>query len=988
MRKKKGFEILIVIALLFVFTLPSTNLNCVLGSETSESYSGNSIEEITQMKKSIIRDKQRELSELKLTQEEKQYISNLKKDTIKFYLNEDLLLEDENYTYDIQHFYIELLENLVGIDIELIEPIIGVTPLQAIEQGIADFSLISDYTVIDVPNMVVSDIYATEKVYFVGSKETVVNPYNNNILVFQESEKYQELDGILSRTDKLIYYNELSEREKVSFKTELANSDGYVGFGNFADVDFMAVGTGAYLIEHSLDLPLKFVSDDAELMAMFEKIHSCITDYDLYSISRIFNNKKLQKLFLDILNEDENKIIQNIGNVFYYDNISYELDGYESYYYKYVDTLIQLITGVSNASLQKNKLPDEIMYLSNLVVKVVIDSNYNDYSNYYKTSSFEKEKLDLFTIVDENSQNILYDLSNLKNLNIGVLDAQEDVIKDNMLNKYGITSDRIIVYESVESLLNALVNKDIDFCITFPGIYDNIKYNVFEKFGAQLYNNNFLLEYEDWSFISNSYSLTTVLDKYILILNRDRFYQENLINSYLNSSISSSNNEANYKFAITLLGIGISLALFYLLKTYDIKELIEKSKKYDQEKGVYSYEGFKDYIKDSKSEYIIATIKLINFYTIKTIYKESVVEEFNSVIATRLKTLNFTSKNELFKVSDDEYYIFINDKNETRQKIEKEILIAMQDDFLILDKKIKVNYLVNIINSAYIKRDNIEVVKFVEFMHEKMDSSIRKNGILNFKNYMYSKLVDNIRLEEIMSNFDISCIEPYYQPIANVKNGEVVGCEAFARIKQGKKVYVAAEFLDISTKTDQIKFIDEYLLNIILTKRNNLLNRKIIDDKFTFSVNLSENFVSILTSDLLNKLCKYHKLEKLDFVIFEMPTESANNPKLAEKLEMIRSFGIKICVEIDSKETTVFNLIDTEKIDIVKFDKSSILYKKEELIDIVKVVIGFEKLESICKFVETNEEYSYLKKIGFERLQGYYFSQPKSYEEFIEYLKL
>ncbi len=988
MKKYKYLKLLISMILIGVFLIPSTVGIYAEPKWIVQNYSGSDALGIEQMKKAVIIDKQRELVSIKLTPEEKEIISQLKKDSIRYYLNEDFLIEVDDYAYDIQFFYIELIESVLGIEIEVIHPIDGVKPVEAINQDIADLTMVSDYVVMDVPNVDYTEIFAIEKLYLFGSEDSITSYENKEIVLFKNYNKYADL--YLDSKLNTVYYNDLSKEEQFKYKEALETDSSIVGVGNYREVLEMAHDSGAYLVEHPSELPLKFVSSNTDFISLVEKINFNIDSFDLYTLSRVFNNKKLQILFLELLDEEETKIIGNIDSLFYYDDTISELAySYMSYYYTYIDTLVQIVTGVGKTNIQKYKLPDEIMYLSNLVVKLVIDENYNIDNNYYETRPFTHAKIDLFTINTNESTKNIYEVEELKLMDIGVLNSQKDVLRHNMLNKYDFYDfDRVRVYDNLDDMIIDLINNEIEFCITFPGIYESIKYNVYEKYKIHLYNNNHIFENEAWVFATNSKALTSVLDKYILLLEQDKFYRDNIINNYMKNSVRSIENNLQYKLAITVGSIGLCLALFYLLKTYDIRDLIEKSKKYDQEKGVYSKFAVKDYIENMKSEYLVITIKLSNLNNVKNIYSEEEMEELEKILVYRLKTLNFNSESDLFKISNDEYYIVVSKQGDRKQELESKLLYTIKNEYDIFGKEIIINYKINVINSSYIKRDKIPICKFAEYMYEHTQEANRRNDILYFKNYMYVKLVNLIKLEHAISNFDLNAIEPFYQPIANVVTGEITGCETYSGIIIEDKLYAGEKFAELIKKINQVKLIDEYLLNIVLTKRENLINRKIIDEDFTFSIRVSESFIKALTSELLDKLCKYHNLKNLSFVVFDIPEDMINNDIMSTKIDMIRKYRIKIGLESNSTAITILNAIDTRKIDIMKFNKDIVVLHNKNLINIIKQVINLPALECMCKNVESSEEYTYLKKLGFRNLQGPYFSEPKSYDELVEYLRL
>ncbi len=987
MEKYKYLKLFFAI-LVLVVSLELPMVKIYAETELSEINKNKEELEINQIRDLIFKNKQIEFFTADLSEEEKELILKLRGEPIKYYMNEDFIIDNKGYSYDIQVFYVELIEKLLGLDIKIIDPIVGISPVEAISNGVADFTTVSDYVYTLDDDTLQSSAYTIEKLYLFGSKESVIEPFSRDVLVIGSYDEVAK--SYLDKDLEIILYDELPKDKQLEYKANITTDTEYVALGNYKDTMEFAKGSGLYLIEHPIDIPLKFISKNDEIIYLIEKINKNIDMYDIYNFSRVLNNKKLQTLFLALLSENENKIMRNIDGVFYYDGtISPISNLYESYYYTYIDTLIEVVTG-SSTGVQKYKLPDDIMYLSELVVRVVIDSSTNGYNvNSYKTSPFAYDKFDLITLLDFENKFSIYNISELKYFQVGVIESQKEVLANNLSNEYNFSDfSSVTVYDTLDELMVGLLDREIDYFITYPGVYDSLKDEIYREYNIELVNKNYLFHNENWVFETNNEYLTSILDKYILLLENNKFYNDSIISSYITDSVIYENDDIKYKVYAIVISLITCSIMFYLLKVYDIRNIIEKSKIYDQEKGIYSKDGFKEYIKNLKEEYSIITVRIVNYNDISAIYSEEELEELNRSLVNRLKALNLTFKIEVFKISDDEYYVLVSSKNNKKYHMDSKIVDMIGSRYNIFGKNIILNYRINVIESSYIKRDNIPIKKFTDYMCKNIDVQSRKSGVLHFKGYMYPKLIEKIRLEEAISSFDINMIQPFYQPIANVITGEIVGCEAYSGINVDGKIYTATEFIGFLEKINQVKLIDEFLLNIVLTKRNDLLKNNVIDEDFKFSINVSEEFIGVLTGELLEKLCKYHRLNDLSCIIFDISEVSINNKKNNDKFDMMRAYGIKISLETTRVGLAILNAIDGNRVDIVKFEKETVMLQNENIVDIIKEIIKIPRIESICKLVETSEEYSYLKKLGFENLQGYYFSHVKNYDELVEYLKL
>jgi len=60
-------------------------------------------------------------------------------------------------------------------------------------------------------------------------------------------------------------------------------------------------------------------------------------------------------------------------------------------------------------------------------------------------------------------------------------------------------------------------------------------------------------------------------------------------------------------------------------------------------------------------------------------------------------------------------------------------------------------------------------------------------------------------------------IRPYFQPIFDLKKGEIIGFEALFRIEKNKETYTAGEFIDIAYKTGLIVEIDRLMIDYMFS---------------------------------------------------------------------------------------------------------------------------------------------------------------------------
>ena len=86
----------------------------------------------------------------------------------------------------------------------------------------------------------------------------------------------------------------------------------------------------------------------------------------------------------------------------------------------------------------------------------------------------------------------------------------------------------------------------------------------------------------------------------------------------------------------------------------------------------------------------------------------------------------------------------------------------------------------------------------------------------------------------------MSELEVYYQPIIDLRDSHVVGAEALVRWnRRGVGMIPAIEFIEIAESTQLIIPLGEWVLNQACAQAQQWRDRRIVDETFFMSVNLS-----------------------------------------------------------------------------------------------------------------------------------------------------
>jgi EAL domain-containing protein (putative c-di-GMP-specific phosphodiesterase class I) len=230
----------------------------------------------------------------------------------------------------------------------------------------------------------------------------------------------------------------------------------------------------------------------------------------------------------------------------------------------------------------------------------------------------------------------------------------------------------------------------------------------------------------------------------------------------------------------------------------------------------------------------------------------------------------------------------------------------------------------------------------------------------------------------------------YYQPIVNIQDGSLLGIEALSRWKTGGQVLPPSMFIDEVLHYQLGQRLDE---NVFLTVREDHKRMAALPCFYNTFISINccqQTFNSLIKEppatiiDLTDDEKNYIVLELLEDIVFNKRTQ-----------ERIRDlYGHNIIFAIDDFGTGNSNVAFIRSFENlkVKIDRAFVpvdtTNQKERVIieAFVKMFID-QGLKMIVEGVETLEQIRYLKKLGIQGVQGFYFSHPMTIDELIEFME-
>jgi diguanylate cyclase (GGDEF)-like protein/PAS domain S-box-containing protein len=267
-----------------------------------------------------------------------------------------------------------------------------------------------------------------------------------------------------------------------------------------------------------------------------------------------------------------------------------------------------------------------------------------------------------------------------------------------------------------------------------------------------------------------------------------------------------------------------------------------------------------------------------------------------------------------------------------------------------------------------------------------------KGGYALFNPVLHEKAKKRIELEMALNRgFTSNEFLLHYQPKVDLKNDKPYGFEALIRWKRNGNLVSPADFIPVVEETGLIFPLGRRIIDRACRDLKILHER--IDEKLFMSVNLSPK--QFQDTELVAQIGSILKETEVDpGRIYMEITENMAVSDVDLTLHMMQGIeetGVRISIDDFGTGYSSLAYIKRFTAHEIKIDKSFV----EDLPDdpgdraIVQAVVTMAHnigMWVVAEGVETREQVEYLKSIGCDAVQGYFYSKPLPIEELFGYL--
>ncbi len=234
-------------------------------------------------------------------------------------------------------------------------------------------------------------------------------------------------------------------------------------------------------------------------------------------------------------------------------------------------------------------------------------------------------------------------------------------------------------------------------------------------------------------------------------------------------------------------------------------------------------------------------------------------------------------------------------------------------------------------------------------------------------------------------------IRVYYQPVIRSLTEQLCGAESLARWIDPEQGFLSPDkFIDALEESGQIHKLDLYMLGQVCSDISERLRSDL--PTVPVSVNFSRlDFEAVDMLEAVEGLVQKYDIPR-DYLHIEV-TESmiVSDAELMTKvIENFRNAGFEVWMDDFGSGYSSLNLLKDYTFDTLKLDMAFLSNFTDKSKAIMTSTVTMAKdinMMTLAEGVETKEQVDFLKGIGCDKLQGYYYGKPLPLDEFFIHIE-
>jgi len=400
-----------------------------------------------------------------------------------------------------------------------------------------------------------------------------------------------------------------------------------------------------------------------------------------------------------------------------------------------------------------------------------------------------------------------------------------------------------------------------------------------------------------------------------------------------------------------------------------------------------------NHAKVNKIKIAIFIIRLDDYFEILNTYGQATAEGYLLAFCNRLKKFT-VNEGTIARVSENEFGMISPEIREASQAASyiQALIEITTEPYIILERDIFTSLSVGI---SFYPTDG----ETGEVLARNAQLAVnRTSSTRNQYEFFQRGMIDQLQikrnvitdLHKALENDEFTL---YYQPQINLKNEQMVGCEALIRWNHPEKGFISPFFfMTAAEETHLIVPIGEWVLRTACIQAKKWQTAGF--DPIQVAVNISAR--QLFQTDLVTLVRQVLKETQLGPQWLEIElTESAlaqDMPVAIEIMQGLKALGVGLALDDFGTGYSSLSYLMQFPVDKLKIDRSFIkgIQDAKEGHALTRGIIDLGHslhLKVIAEGVETKAQLQYLKQYKCDLIQGYYFAQPQPPEKFTDFFK-
>lgn len=232
-------------------------------------------------------------------------------------------------------------------------------------------------------------------------------------------------------------------------------------------------------------------------------------------------------------------------------------------------------------------------------------------------------------------------------------------------------------------------------------------------------------------------------------------------------------------------------------------------------------------------------------------------------------------------------------------------------------------------------------------------------------------------------------IKVYYQPIIRAISGRMCAMEALARWDDPERGLLRpVDFIKPLEDAHQIWRLDLYMVEQVIMALAKHIDQRTME--LPVSVNLSRfDFVCCDIFDRIESLMRRYQVPRnlLRIEVTESAMASAERETIFKALDKLRKAGYSVWMDDFGSGYSSLNLLGSYSFELIKLDMGFLLSDSPRSRHIVTAIVAMDKhigTWTLAEGVEAAEQAEFLRNLGCDKLQGFYFGKPLPLEQTLD----